>query len=87
MRPEINEECALVRELHVYGDEVSLAQEGAVQHRGMGSQLLEEAERIAKEEFGRKRMVVISGVGVREYYYRRGYRMHGAYVARELAQK
>ncbi len=33
---------------------------------------------------GKKKMVVISGVGVREYYYKQGYGKEGAYVVKGL---
>ncbi|MDP2729735.1 MAG: tRNA uridine(34) 5-carboxymethylaminomethyl modification radical SAM/GNAT enzyme Elp3 [Dehalococcoidales bacterium] len=61
---------ALIRELHVYGAEVPLRQQNpeAVQHRGLGRSLLAEAERIAREEFQAGQMVVLCGVGAREYF-------------------
>jgi len=67
---EVNGNLAVIRELHVYGPEVPLRQqkEEAAQHRGLGKALLGEAERIAAEEFGVKRMAILSGVGTREYY-------------------
>ena len=43
------------------------------QHQGFGTLLMEEAERIAREEHGSERLAVISGVGVRSYYARLGY--------------
>jgi elongator complex protein 3 len=75
---------ALIRELHVYGPEVSLSQrsESAAQHKGLGKALLQEAERIAAEEFGRDRMAILSGVGAREYYRAEGYELRGAYMVR-----
>ncbi|MBI2856778.1 MAG: tRNA uridine(34) 5-carboxymethylaminomethyl modification radical SAM/GNAT enzyme Elp3 [Chloroflexi bacterium] len=80
---------ALVRELHVYGPEVPLEgqDDGAIQHKGLGKALLVEAERIASEEFGRGRLLVLSGVGAREYYADAGYVAEGAYMARELGSK
>jgi len=70
MGGEVNGNLAVIRELHVYGPEVPLRQqkEEAAQHRGLGKALLGEAERIAAEEFGVKRMAILSGVGAREYY-------------------
>ena len=74
-RWEVDERTAIVRELHVYGPEVPVGERGLWwQHRGYGSLLLREAERIALEEFGESKMLIISGVGVREYYRKRGYR-------------
>ncbi len=80
---EINGDCALIRELHVYGTEAEIGKGGDVQHKGIGKKLLEEAENIAKES-GRKRMIIISGAGAREYYFRQGYERSGRYVARKL---
>lgn len=80
----IDSTTALLRELHVFGEEIELNGNGSVQHMGIGSRLLMEAECIAKEEFGKKKMVVISGVGAREYYYKKGYRLLGPYVAKAL---
>ncbi|MEW6035675.1 MAG: tRNA uridine(34) 5-carboxymethylaminomethyl modification radical SAM/GNAT enzyme Elp3 [Candidatus Micrarchaeota archaeon] len=74
---------AFVRELHVYGSEVPLDGEGKVQHRGLGTRLLAEAERLAGEE-GMKELAIISGVGVREYYRKRGYSLKGPYMCRGL---
>ncbi|KAG8348411.1 Radical SAM superfamily Radical SAM C terminal domain [Trypanosoma vivax] len=83
--------CALIRELHVYGNLVP-AHMGAdatkAQHRGVGTMLLQRAERIALEG-GYHKIAVISGVGVRNYYRRRGYTMvarptSGAYLIKDL---
>ena len=38
-----------------------------VQHRGVGKRLMAKAELIAKEN-GYKKIAVISGIGVKEYY-------------------
>ncbi|MDD5172237.1 MAG: tRNA uridine(34) 5-carboxymethylaminomethyl modification radical SAM/GNAT enzyme Elp3 [Candidatus ainarchaeum sp.] len=76
---------ALIRELHVYGQEVPLKESPgtSAQHHGLGSRLLAEAERIAKD-MGKEKMLVISGVGVREYYRRHGYRRVGPYMGKKL---
>lgn len=75
---------ALVRELHVYGSEVPIGSgRAAVQHRGLGSRLLAEAESIASCA-GRARVCVISGVGAREYYRRHGYSLSGPYMEKKL---
>jgi elongator complex protein 3 len=78
---------ALIRELHVYGPEVPLSEqkEGAAQHKGLGKKLLQVAERIAGEEFQAKRMIILSGVGAREYYRTEfGYSLQGDYMVKEL---
>jgi elongator complex protein 3 len=81
-----NRKIALIRELHVFGPEVALSsrQENAAQHKGYGKALLREAERIARDEFGRNFMAVLSGVGAREYYRSEGYELQGAYMLKSL---
>ncbi len=83
LRPEITKNSALLRELHVYGEQTPLGAAGPVQHLGLGKMLLSEAEKIAKQN-GRDKMVVISGIGVREYYRKLGYRQEGPYVVKRL---
>jgi ELP3 family radical SAM enzyme/protein acetyltransferase len=66
---------ALIRELHVYGKTISVSNgstQTSAQHIGFGTRLLQEAEKIAKDNNFQK-IAVISGVGVREYYRKRGY--------------
>jgi elongator complex protein 3 len=85
--PETGETSAVIRELHVYGPEVPLAEqkEGATQHKGLGKALLLEAERIAAEEFQARQMKILSGIGAREYYRTEfGYSLEGAYMVKEL---
>ncbi len=80
---------AIIRELHVYGPEVSLSQRNptAAQHRGLGKALLREAEQIAGEEFQVYQMVVLSGTGAKEYYRSEfGYSSEGDYMVKSLAQ-
>ncbi len=83
-RKEIDKDTGLIRELHIYGSEVPINEEGSVQHVGFGSKLLKEAQRIAKDEFGMKKMIIISGVGVREYYKKHGYVQIGPYMGKNL---
>jgi elongator complex protein 3 len=84
---ENNGNLALIRELHIYGPEVPLSQqiEEAAQHKGLGKALLKEAERIAAREFQIERMVVLSGVGTKEYYRSEfGYNSQGNYMVKIL---
>ena len=75
---------AIVRELHTYGRMVPVAEKGIQsQHRGLGSSLIKEAEKISQEA-GYKKMAVISGVGVRDYYRKLGYRLDGGYMVKSL---
>jgi elongator complex protein 3 len=83
------ENSALIRELHVYGPEVPLSEqkEEAAQHKGLGKALLHEAERIAAAEFRAKRMLILSGVGAREYYRTEfGYSLDGDYMVKGLGR-
>jgi len=85
--PEIPElkGAALIREVHVYGESlpVGLEKDGAAQHAGLGTTLLEEAERIAAAN-GYKQIAVISAVGTREYYLDRGYDRGELYLIKDL---
>lgn len=77
-------DSAIVREVHVYGQALKLGDEAKrSQHRGMGKELMAKAEELAKGA-GYKKLAVISGVGVREYYRKLGYKLEGAYMVKEL---
>lgn len=82
-REEISGSTALIRELHVYGSSTPLSERGKVQHTGIGASLLKEAENTAKDN-GKEDMIIISGVGVREYYSKYGYKRKGPYMAKSL---
>ncbi len=82
LRPEITPGSALIRELHVYGTATAIGEDGIVQHRGWGRKLMENAEEIARSA-GKDQMVVISGVGVREYYRKLGYEQEGPYMVKK----
>jgi elongator complex protein 3 len=81
---QIDNSTALIRELHVYGPEAEIGNPGKIQHRGLGARLLKEAEEIASKEFGMERMVIMPGVGARDYYYKRGYKPELPYVSKRL---
>ncbi|MGD0027628.1 MAG: tRNA uridine(34) 5-carboxymethylaminomethyl modification radical SAM/GNAT enzyme Elp3 [Candidatus Bathyarchaeia archaeon] len=86
-RPEIKTEpCSIVRELHVYGPLVPVGKHvgEAWQHKGYGSMLLIEAERITREDYNLKKTLVISALGTKQYYMRFGYRYDGAYMSKTL---
>lgn len=77
---------ALIRELHTFGKLINLKEKNkrSPQHIGLGKKLLLEAEKIAREEFGLKKITVISGVGVRNYYRKNGYRLKDTYMMKNL---
>ncbi|MCF2139370.1 MAG: tRNA uridine(34) 5-carboxymethylaminomethyl modification radical SAM/GNAT enzyme Elp3 [Candidatus Lokiarchaeota archaeon] len=86
-RPEITEsKTAIVREIRVVGEIVrhgSAPQKSQIQHRGYGKKLMKNAENIAFEN-GFDRILVIAGIGVREYFYHLGYSPYGPYVVKNL---
>jgi elongator complex protein 3 len=87
-RPEINAEpCSIVRELHVYGPLVPVGKHlaKAWQHKGYGEILLGEAERITHDEYSFKKILVISGLGTKQYYMRFGYQHDGLYMSKSWA--
>jgi len=77
---------AIVRELHVYGQEASIGErsEEKEQHRGLGAALLAEAERISREETSAEKISVLSGPGARGYYRKTGYALEGAYMQKKI---
>ena len=77
--------AALIREVHVYGQSLPVGAEkdGAAQHVGLGTRLLEEAERIAMAN-GFERMAVISAIGTRGYYLGRGFERGEYYLVKKL---
>lgn len=85
-RPELKGNCSIVRELHVYGTAVPVHSRDPTkfQHQGFGTLLMEEAERIAREEHGSVKIAVISGVGTRHYYRKLGYELEGPYMVKSL---
>lgn len=82
--PEL-EGAALVREVHVYGEQVKVSDEfeGASQHIGLGKRMMLKAEELSLKN-GYKKIAVISGIGVREYYRKLGYRLEGTYMVKDL---
>lgn len=77
--------AALIREVHVYGQSLPVGgeQEGAAQHIGLGTRLLEEAERISVRQ-GFKRLAVIAAIGTRRYYQARGFDHGELYLVKDL---
>ena len=85
LRLRIFEDKAIVRELHVYGQSLKLGQKSKLgQHTGLGKGLMDEAEKIVKGQ-KIKKLSVISGVGVREYYKKLGYKLEGSYMFKKFS--
>lgn len=80
---------AIIRELHVYGELMSVGKikakraSGQAQHGGLGRELLAAAEKLAHLA-GAKKIAVISGVGAKGYYRKFGYRPEGSYMAKRI---
>ena len=85
-RDEINQGTCIVREIHVYGKSLKLGEKETdeIQHSGLGKNLMKEAEKISREEFDAKKILVISAVGTREYYQKLGYSLYGPYMSKIL---
>ncbi|MDV3293981.1 MAG: tRNA uridine(34) 5-carboxymethylaminomethyl modification radical SAM/GNAT enzyme Elp3, partial [Nitrososphaerales archaeon] len=77
----------VIRELRVYGRVVGFGarQANAWQHKGLGSSLMAEMEKEAREGFGLTRLLVTSAVGTRNYYRRLGYERLGPYMAKRVS--
>lgn len=75
---------AMIRELHVYGQALSLGSEGmSAQHQGLGQKLLAKASSIAAEA-GYTSLNVISSIGTRAYYRAQGFTDAGLYQQKVL---
>ncbi|MFX1310967.1 MAG: tRNA uridine(34) 5-carboxymethylaminomethyl modification radical SAM/GNAT enzyme Elp3 [Promethearchaeota archaeon] len=88
-RPELNDgKTMIVREIKVVGELVPKDSKPnyytQIQHRGYGKLLMENAEKISSEEFDAKKLSVISGFGVRDWFYEMGYKIDGVYVSKLL---
>ena len=84
---DILKNCALIREMHVYGRMVpsylSKIEKSNSQHRGIGGSMLRIAEGISvREDFNK--MAIISGVGVRGFYRKNGYKLEENYMTKIL---
>jgi len=79
------EDCTFIRELHVYGSVAKHDNKRSenVQHMGFGKKLLKKAEEITIEN-GFRKVAIISGVGVREYYENQGYNLTQNYMIKEF---
>ncbi|MCA9375063.1 tRNA uridine(34) 5-carboxymethylaminomethyl modification radical SAM/GNAT enzyme Elp3 [Candidatus Dojkabacteria bacterium] len=74
---------AIIREVHVYGEVVGIGKEskGRSQHLGLGKLLIKRSLEIARENAYDK-ISVISAIGTKEYYKKRGFKEDGLYMSR-----
>lgn len=85
------ENCALIREVHVYGYSLGVGNVEQTmkssQHRGYGKLLVETAEEISFQN-GYSKIAVISGIGTREYYKNKcNYELEKTYMVKYLNKK
>src|SRR3989338_6656166 len=85
LRQEITKDSALIRELHVFSAAAQIGRKSdeSFQHRGIGKSLMAKAEEIARQE-SKDKMVVISGIGAREYFRKIEYGLEGVYMVKDL---
>ena len=85
-RNEITENSCIIRELHVFGKSVKIGkhEENSIQHSGLGRKLMGEAEKISREDFDARKILVISAIGTREYYKKLDYKLDGPYMSKQL---
>lgn len=78
-------DCAIIREVHTYGEAVPLEEhkKEASQHMGFGRMMMAKVEEIVQRE-NIKKIAVISGIGVRGYYRRLGYDLEGTYMFKKI---
>lgn len=82
----IIKDASLIREVHTYGQMTPIGgQKTSAQHKGLGKKLIKEAENISKKEFKVKKIAVISGIGVRDYYRKIGYKLKDTYMVKKIA--
>ncbi len=88
-------ETPIIREIHTYGQMAKIsggrASGSLAQHRGLGKKLIKEAEEIVRQMSPketcaehRRSIAVISGIGVRAYYRKLGYRLKNTYMVKNF---
>lgn len=78
-------DSSIIREVHVYGNVVNIGSEskGESQHLGLGKKMIQIAEDISKKE-GLKKISVISAIGTRGYYCKRGFFKSPLYMTKNI---
>lgn len=80
--------CAMIREVHVYGSSLPIgdSQLGVAQHSGLGTELIQEAVKISSTH-NFKKLAVISSIGTRNYYKKFGFVLNNLYQIKNLDSK
>jgi elongator complex protein 3 len=77
--------AGIIREIHTYGQMTPVGSKPlSSQHRGLGKKLMKRAEQIVKKEFNLNKIAVISGIGVRGYYEKLGYKLKHTYMIKQI---
>jgi len=78
-------DSAIIREIHVYGRATKIGSKtrNSTQHKGFGSKLIEKSKEISKDN-GFDKLAVISAIGTKEYYKKRGFEDTGLYQVTRL---
>jgi len=81
-----NNNCMIIRELKIVGQEIPLGKKNknSFQHIGYGKKLIQKAEKICIEEYNKKKLFVLSGIGVKDYYRKLNYKDKGFYLYKTL---
>ncbi len=86
-REEIQENTAIIREVKIFGTAVGIGEqsdEGSSQHKGLGSHLMQTAEKVALEYWNTEKILVTAGIGVREWYKTLGYERIGPWMGKNV---
>jgi elongator complex protein 3 len=86
MKEALDPPATLIRELHVYGKVVGIGKfprDLDWQHRGIGQRMISFAEEISIDK-GYQKILVTSGLGVRDYYRKLGFHQDGPYLSKML---
>jgi elongator complex protein 3 len=78
---------SIIRELRVVGEVVPVSKVAKLlqaQHRGLGKKLVQIAEDVARDDFSSSKLLVIAGIGVRQYFYGLGFEPDGPYVSKRI---
>ena len=88
--PWLGKSIAIIRELHIYGqmewlknEKIEKLKNWKSQHKWFGKQLMEVAEQISNLH-KYKKLSVISGIWVRAYYRKLGYKLEWTYMVKKL---
>jgi len=78
--------AAIIREVHIYGRSLEIGKQGETQHLGLGGKLIDFSGKIAIEN-GYNKLAVISAIGTKEYYYKKGFTNGKLYQINYLISK